>query len=61
MPTYERRSYLNLLMNENEKKHEMMEEQANKMQNKNAKGTRNTRVSGDTLKSRLKNGEIPNQ
>ena len=61
MPTYERRTYLSLLINENTKKSEMMEEQREKATKKNAKGERTTRVSGETLKSQLKNGKIPNQ
>lgn len=60
MPTYERRTYLNLLINENTRKSEMAEEQRENMKNKNAKGTRTTRVGGETLKSRIQNGEIPN-
>lgn len=60
MPTYERRTYLSLLINENTKKSEMIEEQREAMMNKNAKGTRTTRVGGETLKNRIKNGEMPN-
>lgn len=56
MPTYERRTYLSLLIDENTKKSEMMEENTIN----NSKGKRTTRVSGETLKNRLKNGEIPN-
>lgn len=37
-----------------------MEEQRENLTNKNAKGSRNTRVGGETLKTKLKNGEIPN-
>ena len=32
-----------------------------KNQNKNAKGKRQTRVGGDQLKTRMKNGDIPLQ
>tara|TARA_R110002050_G_scaffold79261_3_gene169328 strand:- start:3977 stop:4159 length:183 start_codon:yes stop_codon:yes gene_type:complete len=59
MPTHERRYYLQLFMNENERKKEVMEEQSNKSTSSNSKGSRNTRVSGQMLKSKLKNGEIP--
>lgn len=59
MSVYERRSYLSLLLNENTKKSEMIEEENEKLKNKN--GSRTTRVSGDQLKAKLKSGEIPNQ
>lgn len=59
-PTYERRFFLATLMNENNKKSEMMEEQRDSAKNSNARGSRTTRVSGEQLKSQLKNGQIPN-
>jgi len=60
MPTYERRFFLTTFISENEKKKEQIEEQqANATIG--GKGTRTTRVSGDQLKARIKNGEIPNQ
>lgn len=37
-----------------------MEQEMENTTNKNAKGSRTSRVSGETLKARLKNGEIPN-
>lgn len=49
-----------LLINENNKKNEMLEEQREEMKNSSSKGTRSKRVSGDTLKAKLKSGEIPN-
>ncbi len=61
MSVYERRQYLNLLLNENQKKNEAIEEQKEQYTNKNAKGSRTTKVSGDQLKAKLKSGEIPNQ
>jgi hypothetical protein len=60
MPTYERRYYLTLLINENQRKEEIMEEQSNNVSSSNSKGTRTTRVSGSMLKSKIKSGEISN-
>ena len=60
MSVYERRQYLKLLLNENNSKNEAIEEQKEEMNNKGAKGSRTTKVSGDQLKARLKSGEIPN-
>jgi len=57
MPTYERRYYLKLLIDENTKRNESVREQTTST----GKGTRTRRVSGDTLKNKLKSGEIPNQ
>jgi hypothetical protein len=47
--------------NENQRKNEAIEEQKEAINNKGAKGSRTTRVTGDQLKSRLKSGEIPNE
>lgn len=61
MPTYERRFFLSLLTKEaNERKEEVerMKEET-KTRNSSSKGNRKTRVSGDVLKSKMKNGEIP--
>lgn len=58
MPVYERRFFLNSLIQENEKKKEKMEAQATN--SSSGKGTRTTKISGEQLKSRLKSGEIPN-
>ena len=60
MSVYERRQYLSYLLNENQRKQEAIEEHKDDYVNKNAKGSRTTRVSGDQLKSKLKSGEIPN-
>ena len=60
MSVYERRQYLAHLLNENEKKHEAIEEQQEAINNKGAKGSRTTKVSGEQLKHKLKSGEIPN-
>lgn len=59
MTTYERRNYLNLFLDETNKR----EEQLETLQNKpvGGRGSRTTKISGDALKSKLKSGEIPNQ
>jgi hypothetical protein len=59
-PTHERKFFLLTLINENNKKNEMMEEQIQNAKNKNAKGSRTTRIGGEQLKSKLKTGQIPN-
>jgi hypothetical protein len=58
MPTYERRYYLDMLIRENTKKNDMMEEKMENMKNSSAKGTRNTKIGGEQLKNKLKSGEI---
>ncbi len=59
-PTCERRFFLHKLMNENEKIQEEQEEQISKMRNKNSKGSRTTKMGGEQLKSKMKNGGIAN-
>ena len=61
MSVYERRIYLSHLLNEKTKTTEAIEEQKEQMTNKNAKGSRTTRVSGSALKAKLKSGIIPNE
>lgn len=61
MSVYERRQYLNLLLNENQKKTEAIEEQQEAINNKGARGSKTTRVSGDALKMKMKSGKIPNE
>jgi hypothetical protein len=61
MSVYERRIYLSHLLNERVKKTEAIEEQKEQIINKNAKGSRTTRVSSDQLKAKIKSGEIPNE
>jgi len=61
MPTYERRFFLSLLTKEareREEEADRMREEI-KSRNSNSKGSRNTRISGDALKTKMKNGEIP--
>jgi hypothetical protein len=59
MPTQERRFYLGRLTRDSELKQEQHEKMQEEQKNKNAKGSRSTRVSGDALKTRLNNGDIP--
>ena len=61
MSVYERRQYLSHLINENQKKTEAIEEQKETINNKGAKGSRTSRVTGDQLKAKMKSGEIPNE
>lgn len=61
MPTYERRFFLGQLTKdrqETEARYEALKEEA---QAKTGKGTRTTRVSGETLKNKIKSGEVPNK
>lgn len=60
MPTYERRFFLGLLTKDAREREEKMEEMRKSYQNNNnSKGSRNTRISGDQLKTRMQNGDIP--
>ena len=59
MPVYERRFFLGLLNKDAREKQEQIEEMKEKSQTKGGKGTRQTRVSGDALKSKMKSGQIP--
>ena len=61
MSVYERRQYLSHLINENNKKNEAIEEQKEAINNKGARGSRTSRVTGDQLKAKMKSGEIPNE
>jgi hypothetical protein len=57
IPTYERRYFLTSFINEKQKKHEQMEEQNGTTSS--GKGKRTTKVSGQQLKTKLQNGDIP--
>jgi len=59
MPVYERKFFLTTFISENEKKQARLEEQSNNATSGN--GKRTTKVSGDQLKSKMKNGGVPNQ
>ena len=62
MPTYERRFFLSMLTKEAREREEEAERMRDEIRNRNgnSKGSRNTRISGDALKTKMKNGEIPN-
>lgn len=59
MPTYERRYFLGLLTKDHAKKQEQYEEAKEKSKTSGTKGSRQTRVSGEALKTRMKNGDLP--
>jgi hypothetical protein len=54
-PTYERKFFLSTLINEHKKKNEQAEE----TKHRGAKGSRSKTITGQTLKSKMKSGEIP--
>jgi hypothetical protein len=58
MPVYERRFFINILLKQQEKQQEYVENNAN-ASNSNTKGNRKSKISGDALKSKMKSGEIP--
>lgn len=58
MPTYERRFFLGLLTKDIKEREEKIEELKNS--NKNSKSGKQTRITGDALKNRLKSGQMPN-
>lgn len=59
MPTYERRYYLGMLTKDFERKEEQIEEQRNQSNTSGSKGSRTSTVSGQQLKTKMKNGDIP--
>jgi hypothetical protein len=61
MPTYERRFFLSLLTKEAREREEETERMREEIRNRSngSKGSRSTRISGDALKTRMKNGDIP--
>lgn len=59
MPVYERRFFLGLLTRDTIKTQEKIEEMNEKSSTKGSKGNRTTKVSGEGLKNRMKNGDIP--
>ena len=58
MPVYERRFFINMLLQQHEKQKEVYENQT-VTNNNNAKGSRKSKISGDALKTKMKSGEIP--
>ena len=61
MPTYERRYFLGMLTKEASEKQEELEKIREEAQNKSkgSKGQRSTRITGQSLKNKMKSGEIP--
>jgi hypothetical protein len=59
MPVYERRFFLGLLTRDTIKTQEKIDEMNEKSSTKGSKGNRTTKVSGEGLKNRMKNGDIP--
>ncbi len=59
MPVFERRFYLGLHTKQLRQKEEHIANLKAQAQTKNSKGSRTTRVSGESLKNKIKNGEIP--
>lgn len=59
MPTYERRYYLGMLTKDYERKQEQIEEQKEQQTTSGGKGSRTSKVSGEQLKTRMNNGDIP--
>lgn len=61
MPTYERRFFLGMLTKEARDKQEEADRLREEAQNraKGSKGQRSTRISGESLKNKMKTGEIP--
>lgn len=58
MPTYERRYFINLMIKQNEKRIETIENQQ-VQKGSNSKGNRQSKISGDALKTKMMSGEIP--
>lgn len=58
MPTYERRYFLSLLTKDVQKREEQAEAMKEQAQVKTGKGSRQTRVSGNALKTKLQSGEV---
>jgi len=59
MPVYERRFFLGLLNKENFEKQEKIEEMKEQAKTSGSKGTRTTKISGQNLKNRMNNGDLP--
>lgn len=60
MPVYERRFYIDMFKNEMEDQKERMDEMQ-KNRTSGGKGTRSKTISGEALKSQMRNKQIPNQ
>ena len=60
MPVYERRFFIEMFREEMETQKERMDE-ASKNRSSGGKGTRSKTISGDALKTQMRNNKIPNQ
>lgn len=59
LPVYERRYFLSLKTREINEQRDQQETAMKNHTSTNSKGSRTTTVSGDSLKNRMKNGDIP--
>jgi hypothetical protein len=59
MPVYERKYFIGLLTKDVTAREEQAIKLKEQSETKSGKGSRNTRVGGDTLKNKMNNGEIP--
>ena len=57
MPTAERRFHLGLLVKSKKEEQDQIEKM--KSQSSGGKGSRQTKISGDQLKNKIKSGEVP--
>lgn len=59
MPVYERRFFLGLATKTAAEREEHIENMKAEASSRGSKGSRSTTVSGEALKTRMKNGDIP--
>ena len=59
MPTYQRRYFLGLLSKKHARREEEMEKIKEKGQTTGGSGKRQTKMSGEMLKTKIKSGDIP--
>jgi hypothetical protein len=59
MPTYERRFFIGQKTRDMTKQEEQMQKLREQQDSRNAKGSRTKKISGDALKTRMKNGDVP--
>ena len=59
MPTHERRFFLGEKLKEIGRKEEAIENMQSQNKTNTGKGSRTSKVSGEALKSRIKNGDLP--
>jgi hypothetical protein len=59
LPVYERRYFIDLLVKQNQRRMEYIENEKESATNSNSKGNRQTKISGDALKNKMQNGQIP--